>query len=148
MTSHPKCSLCHPVSEQVLWADDEHRIVLAAEPDYPGFMRVIVNQHVAEMTDLSAGRQRQLLDVLLVVEAAIRVELKPEKVNWASLGNYVPHLHWHVIPRFKDDATWPDAVWASKRRESPHRLIDAATLTSYLTDKLGRGAGPRQVHPS
>jgi hypothetical protein len=42
--------------------------------------------------------------------------LGAEKVNLASLGNQVPHLHWHVIPRFKDDPHFPFAIWGRKMR--------------------------------
>jgi diadenosine tetraphosphate (Ap4A) HIT family hydrolase len=41
----------------------------------------------------------------------------------ASLGNVVPHLHWHVIPRYADDAHFPAPVWAQAVRET-----DAAVL--------------------
>ncbi|MFZ3173581.1 MAG: HIT family protein, partial [Thiobacillus sp.] len=34
----------------MLWQDDFCRVVLADEPDYPGFLRVILNAHVKEMT--------------------------------------------------------------------------------------------------
>jgi diadenosine tetraphosphate (Ap4A) HIT family hydrolase len=53
----------------------------------------------------------------------VRNIFEPQKVNVASLGNVVPHLHWHVIPRFVDDAHFPAPVWAT-----PARTTDAATL--------------------
>lgn len=94
------------------------RIVLVESADYPGFARVIVNAHVSEMTDLAPAQRAVLLDAVLAVEAAQREVLAPQKINLASLGNQVPHLHWHVIPRFADDAHFPDAVWAPRQRES------------------------------
>jgi len=48
--------------------------------------------------------------------------LHPDKINLASLGNQVPHLHWHVIPRFKDDPHWPFAIWGRQVREGGHPL--------------------------
>jgi len=44
--------------------------------------------------------------------------LQPDKVNLASLGNAVPHLHWHVIGRFAWDSHFPGAVWAQPQRPS------------------------------
>jgi diadenosine tetraphosphate (Ap4A) HIT family hydrolase len=78
-------------------------VVLADEPDYPGFLRVVLNAHVREMTDLPAADQQALMQVVFGAEAALRDVLAPDKINLASLGNVVPHLHWHVIPRFGDD---------------------------------------------
>jgi diadenosine tetraphosphate (Ap4A) HIT family hydrolase len=46
------------------------------------------------------------------VEAALRPSLNPDKINLASLGNMTPHLHWHVIPRYANDATFPKPIWA------------------------------------
>jgi diadenosine tetraphosphate (Ap4A) HIT family hydrolase len=43
--------------------------------------------------------------------------MQPDKINLASLGNVVPHLHWHVIPRFADDAHFPSPIWASPQRD-------------------------------
>jgi diadenosine tetraphosphate (Ap4A) HIT family hydrolase len=38
-------------------------------------------------------------------------------VNLASLGNVVPHLHWHVIARFADDKHFPQPIWGQAQRE-------------------------------
>ena len=80
---------------------------------YPGFTRVIWTAHVVEMTDLSAAEQTELLRIVLLVEQVQRIVLKPDKVNLAAFGNVVPHLHWHVIPRWQDDPHFPQAVWAA-----------------------------------
>jgi diadenosine tetraphosphate (Ap4A) HIT family hydrolase len=58
---------------------------------------------------------------VFAVEAALREIAQPDKINLASLGNVVPHLHWHVIPRWADDVNFPDAIWAAPRRAAtPH----------------------------
>jgi hypothetical protein len=49
------CQLCHSTGIPVLWQNTLCHIVLADEPDYPGFLRVILNAHVKEMTDLAAS---------------------------------------------------------------------------------------------
>jgi len=134
------CPLCRAGPEPVLWQDARCRVVLAGDVDYPGFCRVIWQAHVREMTDLDPADRSHLLAVVLAVEAALRELLAPLKVNLASLGNQVPHLHWHVIPRFADDAHFPDAVWAPRRRPGiPHRM-DAAALQARLLALLGAGA--------
>jgi diadenosine tetraphosphate (Ap4A) HIT family hydrolase len=48
----------------------------------------------------------------------------------------VPHLHWHVIPRFADDAHFPDPVWASRRRDGVRHGIEVRRLTDTLTGLL------------
>ena len=114
-------------------------MVLAGAADYPGFCRVIWPAHVREMTDLEAADRARLLDVVLATETALRAQLAPLKINLAALGNQVPHLHWHVIPRFADDAHFPDAVWAPRRRPAVPRAVDAGALRERLEALLGSG---------
>jgi diadenosine tetraphosphate (Ap4A) HIT family hydrolase len=111
--------LCGGDGGEVLFRDDLLRVVLVDEPGYPGFVRVIANAHVREMTDLAAADRQRLLAAVFAVEAAQRRVLAPHKVNLASLGNMTPHVHWHVIPRFADDAHFPEPIWGTRRRE-PH----------------------------
>ena len=79
------------------------------------------------MTDLAPPDREHCLRVVLAVEQALRDTLRPDKVNLASLGNQVPHVHWHVIPRFADDAHFPEPVWAARRRAGVPRPLDLGT---------------------
>ena len=136
----PACPLCREDGGTVLWRDAFCRVVAADEPDYPGFCRVILNRHVREMTDLAADERQRLMAVVLEVETALREALAPEKVNLASLGNLVPHLHWHVIPRFRDDRHFPAPIWAAPARErAAARAFDAAALARRLAERLAPG---------
>jgi diadenosine tetraphosphate (Ap4A) HIT family hydrolase len=110
------CELCDGVGGELLWQDELCRVVLVNDADYPGFCRVILNRHVAEMTDLAAAERTHFMQVVFAAEAAVRELLKPDKVNLATLGNVVPHLHWHVIPRFRDDRHFPNPIWGEPRR--------------------------------
>jgi len=130
------CPLCDTPGGTVLWQDDFCRIVLADEPDHPGFLRVILNVHVKEMTDLPAADQQALLRVVMAAEAALREVMTPDKINLASLGNVVPHLHWHVIPRFADDPHFPNPVWGERKRSAAHAA--PGELNPQLSQALSR----------
>ena len=131
------CPLCAALDETALWRDDRCRVILAGDADYPGFCRVIWRAHVREMTDLAAEDRDRLMSVVYATEAALRATLSPLKINLASLGNQVPHLHWHVIPRFGDDAHFPDPVWAVRHRNGASHGVDRAALERALTERLG-----------
>jgi diadenosine tetraphosphate (Ap4A) HIT family hydrolase len=134
------CPLCSAEGQDVLWQDDFCRVILVDDADYPGFCRVILNAHVKEMTDLTVADRERLMRVVWAVEAAVRDELAPDKINLASLGNVVPHLHWHVIPRFADDRHFPDPVWVVPRRLVQPRPIEVALaerLAGRLAIRLG-----------
>ncbi len=117
------CPLCEEAGGELIWQDAQLRVILAHEPEYPGFCRVIWQEHLAEMSDLSEADQTHMLRVVIAVERVLRAVMAPSKVNLASLGNQVPHLHWHVIPRFADDAHFPSPVWAPKRRTVASELL-------------------------
>jgi len=96
---------------------------LIHDPDLPGFCRVIWNRHVSEMSELTYGERDLLMNLVFAVERAIKSTMEPFKINLASLGNQVPHLHWHVIPRYKDDAFFPNTAWSARARETPAAII-------------------------
>jgi diadenosine tetraphosphate (Ap4A) HIT family hydrolase len=123
------CVLCKdelkPEEGQLIWRGDDCRVILVNDPDLPGFCRVIWNHHVAEMTDLSYGEREHLMTLVFSVEEAVRHVMNPDKVNVAALGNMIPHIHWHVIPRFKDDAFFPGSVWSKKTKETAATILEA-----------------------
>lgn len=115
------CALCHTPGGELLWQDDVCRVVRVLEGegrDYPGFCRVIWRDHVREMTDLSPKARGHLMQVVFATESAVREAFRPDKINLASLGNLTPHLHWHVIPRWREDTCFPSPIWANSRRPS------------------------------
>ena len=110
---------------QLIWRGDDCRVILVNDPDLPGFCRVIWNRHVAEMTDLSYGEREHIMTLVFAVEEAVRHVMHPDKVNIAALGNMVPHIHWHVIPRFKDDTFFPGSAWSKKTQETSNDVLEA-----------------------
>ena len=135
------CEFCASPGGAIIWQNELCRVVRADEPDYPGFVRVILQRHAREMTDLEASERRRLMDVVWAVESAVREAMEPDKMNVASRGNMTPHVHWHVIPRFADDRHFPGPIWATPQREAvrvPAREERAARLGAVLLEKLSR----------
>ncbi|MCX7251525.1 MAG: HIT family protein [Burkholderiales bacterium] len=131
----PGCPLCHEDGGLLIARQDKFRIIRATGPDaaeFPGFYRVVWNDHVAEFSDLAEADQQLCLRAVSAVETVLRAQLAPTKVNLAALGNMVPHLHWHVIARHDWDSRWPAPVWAAPQRAAdPQRL---AALRARLAD--------------
>ena len=120
----PGCELC-ALTAPVVWAGDKFSVIVVDDANYPGFCRVIWRDHVREMSDLSAGDRALLNEAVFQVEQAVRDVMQPLKVNVASLGNVVPHLHWHIIPRHADDAHFPAPVWAQAVRTTDPAILAA-----------------------
>lgn len=132
------CELCNNSGENLLWLGQNCRVILVSDNDYPGFCRVIWNQHIKEMTDLDSPMRSEFMNTVFAVEKAVREVMQPDKINLASLGNMTPHLHWHVIPRFKDDRHFPSPIWGAPLRESKLTQYNSIRdrLISSIQNKL------------
>jgi diadenosine tetraphosphate (Ap4A) HIT family hydrolase len=116
----------------VLWQDKLCRVVLVEDRDYPGFCRVILNRHVSEMTDLDAVTRQCVMRVVFAVEQSLRQLMRPAKINLASFGNMVAHLHWHIVARYADDKHFPGSIWGEARRAGVPRPVDRDALRRAL----------------
>ena len=132
------CELCASCGGELIWETGLCRVVSIADPDYPGFCRIILNRHEREMTDLAESEQYELMRVVFAVEAAVRRLFNPDKINLASLGNMTPHVHWHVIPRWREDRCFPNPIWGLAQRAdvSLPAMIDIAQLKQALAAAL------------
>jgi diadenosine tetraphosphate (Ap4A) HIT family hydrolase len=114
---HPTCELCREAGGVLVFQSAQWRVIRAEDAAFPAFYRVVWRAHVAEWSDLSLADQAAMMHVVGAVERVLREALAPTKINLASLGNVVPHLHWHVIARFEWDSRFPAPVWAAPARE-------------------------------
>jgi diadenosine tetraphosphate (Ap4A) HIT family hydrolase len=122
------CPLC-----AALGHDDEgdHAVFVAELPSsevrlerrsrLPGYCVVIWRHgHVAEPTQLESAAAGEYWADVLAVCGAIESEFRPVKINLLTLGNWVPHLHTHVVPRYPDDpAPGGPITWADMFNEQP-----------------------------
>ena len=140
MTEHSViCELCASIGGELIWGNALCRVVSHIDPDYPGFCRVILNRHAREMTDLSEEEQREMMRIVFAVESTLRRLINPDKINLASLGNMVAHVHWHVIPRWREDRCFPNPIWGATQRTTTDvpTAIDSLLLKTELTAQLG-----------
>jgi diadenosine tetraphosphate (Ap4A) HIT family hydrolase len=115
----PGCVLCEGPGGDVVFDGPKFRVIRTDEGGFPAFYRLVWNDHVAEFSDLEPAERRFCIDAVAVVEQCLRAHLRPDKVNLAALGNAVPHLHWHIIARFRWDSHFPAPVWATAQRQAP-----------------------------
>lgn len=117
------CPLCDAEGGVPVFRAKAFRVIRAEEADHPAFYRLVWNEHVAELSDLPSAARVRCMEAVVRIEQVLRQRLAPRKINLASLGNVVPHLHWHVIARFDWDRHFPAPVWAA-----PQRVADEAAL--------------------
>lgn len=112
------CALCETEGGLAVFRANKFRVIRAEEAGFPAFYRLIWDAHVAEFSDLSAADRLLCMEAVALIEVTLRRQLQPTKVNLATLGNVVPHLHWHVIARFDWDSHFPAPVWGAAVRPS------------------------------
>jgi diadenosine tetraphosphate (Ap4A) HIT family hydrolase len=114
------CPLCDklasPPPDDVV-AEFPHSLALLGPWQYyTGYCVLVARVHVAELHHLSDDIRDGFVADACRLSRAIQAEFRPLKLNVESLGNLVPHLHWHVFPRRADDPERLKAVWLALDR--------------------------------
>ena len=92
-----------------------------------GYCLLVSRFHVIELFDLLPEQRAQLMESLSLSAHAIELTCKPDKINYKCVGNTIPHLHWHIQPRY-----WklPEGLIAMTNREASQKWISAAESQS------------------
>lgn len=139
------CPLCTDMGGLLIAEYAPHfRVIRAIDANFPAFYRLIWQPHVAEFSDLDADERALCMQAVAAIESVLRqhlpAHLQPTKINLASLGNVVPHLHWHIIARFDWDSHYPDPVWAQARRSAATEKLQALQAQLPTLDAAVRHA--------
>lgn len=98
--------------------DFEHCFVqLNRDQFFPGYCFVFTREHVTELFHLGQSVRQEIVEEVNQVAAALAQVYQPAKMNYELLGNMVPHMHWHLVPRFVDDPLWPRPIWSEPHTE-------------------------------
>ena len=118
----------------------ESHVVLADEQLYRGYCILFLRDHAEHLADLSLDRQQRVWDDVARVAAAVRKAVEPVRLNYACLGNFVTHVHWHVIPRHADDPEPMNPIWVRPLSERRPALpgSERERLVTELRHALGR----------
>jgi diadenosine tetraphosphate (Ap4A) HIT family hydrolase len=134
------CIYCSDTTDKVIWRNEFCRVMYIHDSPFAGWCRVVWNRHEEELTDLSEADRNRLMAAAFAVEAGLRKLLAPAKINIASLGTALPHVHWHIIPRFADDTHFPEPVWSTPLRPHSGRTVSpefVASMQAHLDTALG-----------
>lgn len=129
------CPMCAGVTGRVVWHSAAWRVVhadSAAEENFPVFYRLVSNAHYEEWSELPEPLRQEGMAILCRIETCMRQYFEPRKINLASLGNMVPHVHWHIIARYEWDTHFPNPVWGSPLRAADAR--QTAALRALLPE--------------
>jgi len=80
---------------------------------------LVLRRHVTELYDLPAPERATLMEEVSRVAQALARVFRPVKMNYELLGNLVPHIHWHLVPRVATDPGLRAPIWTVEHRPAP-----------------------------
>jgi diadenosine tetraphosphate (Ap4A) HIT family hydrolase len=102
---------------------EQSRVFLHEDQFFPGYVLLVLRRHVTELYDLTAAERASLMEEVSRVAQALARVFRPVKMNYELLGNLVPHIHWHVVPRLRTDPAPGAPIWTVEHTPAP---LDAA----------------------
>ncbi len=100
------------------------------------WLKIFTTKQYKELTDAPKELRKRLYAAMEVIEEEMRRYYQPEKINIAAFGNYLPHLHIHVMARFKEDAFYPEPMWGEKQRDSDLKLPEGEVFYEHIKRSL------------
>ncbi len=100
------------------------------------WLKIFPQSLCKELSDCDEKTREQLFQVMLLIEKQMLKYYNPKKINIAMFGNYLPHLHIHVMARFEDDSYFPEPMWGKKQRESNLTLPSFENFKRELLEQL------------
>ena len=86
------------------------------------WLKVFTQKEYREFSKTPTEVKLEIFRVLDIIEKEMLSFFKPKKINIASFGNYVPHVHWHIMARFEEDSYFPEPMWGKKQKEGTYKL--------------------------
>ena len=100
------------------------------------WLKIFTQKHYKEFSECSSEEKLEILRVLDIIEKEMITFFQPKKINIASFGNYMPHVHWHIMARFETDSYFPEPMWGKAQREGSYELKEFDKFLELLKDKI------------
>lgn len=101
--------------------ENKHIKIEVQKSEIP-WLKIFTQNPYKEMSSVPKATRDEIYYVLDVIENEMLSYYKPKKINIASFGNYLPHVHWHIMARFEEDSYFPESMWGVKQRKSSLEL--------------------------
>jgi len=116
----PPCPMCRrwESDAELRIAEFDHSyVILNRDQFFPGYTLLFSKSHVTELFHLPPQVRGELMEEVSRTAKALFTVFRPDKINYELLGNMVPHMHWHLVPRFATEKAWPRPIWAEPHDE-------------------------------
>lgn len=100
------------------------------------WLKIFTIEDIKEFSQCNQETKLEIWKYLDIIEKEMLDYFKVDKINIASFGNYVPHVHFHIMARFKEDSYFPEPMWGKKQREAKLDLPSFEDFYENLKKKL------------
>ncbi len=100
------------------------------------WLKIFTTIRRKEFSECPQDEKNAIWNALDVIEKVMLEYYQPQKVNIASFGNMLPHVHWHIMARFKEDSYFPEPMWGPKQREATLELASFEGFISLVKERL------------
>ena len=105
-------------------------LMLGEHQFFPGYCVLVAKSHYQEMSDMPKKMAEDMFREMMTVSRVLQKVFRPTKLNMCSLGNVVPHVHWHFFPRYSSDPQFKDPPWLRMHE------FESAKITSGVARDL------------
>lgn len=112
--SSPDCRACGgawPPAETFISDCGPAKAYLHTDQFFPGWTLLVLTRHATELWELERDERHALIDGVADLARALAAAYDARKMNYELLGNELPHIHWHLVPRRGDDPAPRRPVW-------------------------------------
>jgi diadenosine tetraphosphate (Ap4A) HIT family hydrolase len=117
ITDCPMCSRWDADSDLRITELPHSYVILNRDQYFPGYTLLFTKVHATELFQLEREVRSAVMEEVSLVAQALFTVFAPAKINYELLGNMVPHIHWHIVPRFSSEPLWPRPIWAEPHEE-------------------------------
>ena len=137
--SDPTCKACLGN-----WPRESHFIAdmglskayLHEDQFFPGWTVVVLKHHATELFHLAPTERIQLMEEVNLVAKTFSQVYEAKKINYELLGNQLPHIHWHVIPRLASDPAPLEPVWRMQHEPLLYSGLDLQSRVERLQQAI------------
>ncbi|MEA3288763.1 MAG: HIT family protein [Campylobacterota bacterium] len=117
------------VVEKALFENEYIKIEI--EPFEIPWLKIFTKKLYKEFSQCDENTKKEIWRCLDIIEKQMIASFRPDKINIASFGNYVPHVHFHIQARFINDSYFPEPTWGKKQRDGNVQISEKLLKDFY-----------------
>jgi Diadenosine tetraphosphate (Ap4A) hydrolase and other HIT family hydrolases len=111
-------------------------VYLFREQSHPGRVIVAYNDHVSELVDLRSDQRDAFFADVAEAARAVHEVYHPDKINYGAYGDLMPHLHFHLVPKYRDQFEW-GGIFTMNPQQAFLKDEEYQDAIKRLREKLG-----------